>query len=79
MERKQETTTVKQALIHAGFDKNNPECSCVCPADQPRQLSQECKDKWSDCYRRISEVVIAASGRGKYESEQINYSIGFFD
>ncbi|MFA5285148.1 MAG: hypothetical protein WC347_06090 [Smithellaceae bacterium] len=57
--------------------QHKPDCGCVIHEDNPAETCQECKDLWQNCYKRIEEITIEASGRSKYESEQIGIDLHF--
>lgn len=52
---------------------HKPECNC----EAMYRLCTPCNALWLDCYRRILEVAIKASGRSVFGDDRINIHLGF--
>ena len=58
---------------------HKPGCTCKIYTDQPRETCPECAEWWRNAHNRLEEIAIQASGRNKYQSEQVLISLGFIE
>ncbi len=58
---------------------HGPGCTCVIHEDAPRETCDECKRLFRETRERIEAAVIKATGRNRYQSEQILVSLGFIE
>ena len=58
---------------------HRPGCTCVIREDAPRETCDECERLFRETRERIEAAVIKATGRNRYQSEQVLVSLGFVE